>query len=237
MPPQERDRERFYNDLVSRGIPKDEIERVYQSLRGKGYGEAEARRRSQIALERMRAERDLAAKRRVRRRGAEEPALADRRENATVPGPVAYGTAAGPGVPAAPAMAGEGGLRRAGDWLQAVPPRLRRRINGWAWRHGYLITRLGERLDDLVSLVDARRKDYASRPLVTLLAARRPMRGANPFSYSLIETLDALRESAGVLLGERTPAAPGRPVEGSRARAGGAALARVPRAVRGRVPL
>ena len=58
--------DRFYRDLVSRGIPRDEIERVYQSLREKGYGEAEARRRSQIALERLRAERDLAVRRRAR---------------------------------------------------------------------------------------------------------------------------------------------------------------------------
>src|SRR5512137_1635768 len=80
MPPQDRDKERFYDDLVGRGIPKDEIERVYQSLRGKGYGEAEARRRSQIALERMRAERELASRRRARGREAGSPDLSDRRE-------------------------------------------------------------------------------------------------------------------------------------------------------------
>src|SRR5512137_3177249 len=92
MPPQDRDKERFYDDLVSRGIPKEEIERVYQSLRDKGYGEAEARRRSQIALERMRAERDLADRRRAGRRPSEEPLDAERRE------PGAAGPAAATGA-------------------------------------------------------------------------------------------------------------------------------------------
>ena len=96
-------------------------------------------------------------------------------------------------------------LRRAGDWLPAVPPRLRRRINHWAWRHGYLITRLPERLDDLLSLVDPRRKDFASRPLLRLLAERRPLRGMNPFAFSFVDTLDALQETAGLLLGSRSP--------------------------------
>lgn len=204
MQPPDRDRERFYNDLVGRGIPKDEIERVYQSLRGKGYGEAEARRRSQIALERLRVERDLASRRNARRRETAETQIADRREGGAAGGVIAEPDAVA--IPqAASVVSPDGELRRAGDWLPAVPARLRRRINGWAWRRGYLITRLVERIDDLLSLVDARRKDYASRPLVALLAAHRALPGANPFTFSLIETLDALRGSADVLLGERTP--------------------------------
>ena len=203
MQPQDRDRERFYNDLVSRGIPKAEIERVYQSLRGKGYGEAEARRRSQITLERLRAERELTARRRARRHPTATPEVAERREGGGVGEGIAEPNAV-PVAAAASAPSSEGELRRAGDWLPTVPARLRRRINGWAWRRGYLITRLVERLDDLLSLFDARRKDFASRPLVALLAARRALPGANPFTFSLIETLVALRESAGVLLGERS---------------------------------
>src|SRR5512137_795393 len=109
MPPQDRDKERFYDDLVSRGIPKDEIERVYQSLREKGYGEAEARRRSQIALERLRAERDLAGRRRVRQRAMEQATVVERREpsDGLASEPAPEGDAAG--------AAAEGVLRRAGD--------------------------------------------------------------------------------------------------------------------------
>jgi diguanylate cyclase (GGDEF)-like protein len=202
MPPQDRDKERFYNDLVNRGIPKDEIERVYQSLRDKGYGEAEARRRSQIALERLRAERDLAGRRRTRKRAMEESADAERREHAEAAVPVASPGSGSTEPAAAPA---DGELRRAGDWLPDVPARLRRRINHWAWRRGYLITRLPECLADLASIVDPRRKDFASRPLLRLLADHRAMRGMNPFAFSFIDTLDALEESAGLLLGVRTP--------------------------------
>ncbi len=86
-----------------------------------------------------------------------------------------------------------------------MPPRLRRRIDQWAWRHGYLITRLPERLDDLLSIVDPRRKDFAGRPLLKLLAERRPLRGLNPFAYSFVDTLSALEETAGFLLGVRAP--------------------------------
>jgi diguanylate cyclase (GGDEF)-like protein len=200
MPPQDRDRERFYNDLVSRGIPKEEIERVYQSLREKGYGEAEARRRSQIALERLRAERDLADRRRARRRAGEEQPVAERREPVGAAGPEALPGSGTP--PAAAQVAGE--QRRAGDWLPAVPPRLRRRINRWAWRHGYLITRLPEFLGDMLTFVDPRRKDFASRALLRLLAEHRALRGMNPFSFSLVHTLDTLRETAGFLLGTRS---------------------------------
>lgn len=198
MPPHDRDRERLYHDLVSRGIPKAEIERVYQSLREKGYGEREARRRSQIALERLRAEHELAGRRGAPQRPREEQAVVERRER---PGGAARNAAADAGAP----TASDGALRRAGDWLPDVEPRLRRRINGWAWRHGYLITRLRERLDDLASLVDPRRKDFASRALMRLLAERRVLRGMNPFSFSFVDTLSALQENAAVLLGARAP--------------------------------
>jgi diguanylate cyclase (GGDEF)-like protein len=198
MPPQDRDKERFYNDLVSRGTPKEEIERVYQSLREKGYGEAEARRRSQIALERLRAERDLAGRRQQRQRTAAHPAGVERREPSETAVPAA------PGGASEKAQA-EGALRRAGDWLPDVPASLRRRINHWAWRRGYLITRLPECLGDLFSIVAPRRKDFANRTLVRLLAEHRAVRGMNPFAFSFIDTLDALQESAGFLLGARAP--------------------------------
>lgn len=190
----------MYNDLVSRGIPKAEIERVYQSLREKGYGEGEARRRSQIALERLRAEHERAGRRRAPRRTREEPSVVERRRGPRESARIDVVDAAEP----APSASG-GTLRRAVDWLPDVEPRLRRRINAWAWRHGYLITRLHERLDDLASLVDPRRKDCASRALMRLLAERRVLRGLNPFSFSFVDTLAALEETAGFLLGARTP--------------------------------
>jgi len=182
MTPSERDKKSLVDNLLRQGISKQEIEKIHRDLRDRGYGEEEARRRSQLALERMRARRELEE----RRRGRPAP-------------PVAGRPAERSAVPSA-ARPGESG-RRIVDSLPVVPPRLRRRINSWAFRSGLAITRLPERLDDFASIFDGSRPDYVNRALLRLLAARRARRDAHPFEYSFLESLDTLGAAARRLLG------------------------------------
>ena len=182
MRPSERDKNSLVNNLLRQGISKQEIEKIYRDLRDRGYGEEEARRRSQLALERMRAQRELEE----RRRGRQAPPGAGRPdERAAIP------RAARPGESS----------RRVMDSLPVVPPRLRRRINSWAFRSGLAITRLLERLDDFASIFDSSRPDYVNKSLLRLLAARRARRDAHPFEYSFLESLDTLGAAARRLLG------------------------------------
>lgn len=91
-------RDTFKDGLLRQGVPAEEIEKVYRSLREKGYGEEEARRRSRATAERLRILREM-----ERRRSAREGRAA------SVPASVSAG---GP--------RDEPG-RRAVDWLPAVP--------------------------------------------------------------------------------------------------------------------
>ncbi len=184
-----KDQPTFKDSLIRQGIAPDEIQKVYRSLREKGYGEEEARRRSRAALERLKAQRE-----------AEE-----RRKAAPVEAAPRIGAAARTSSGPMPAPDESG--RRAIDQLPEVPQWLRRRINRYAFRNGFLITRVTERLDDLASYFDKTRPDFASRALLRLLADARGFRGANPYRLSFVDTLDALQESAARLLGVRRVAA------------------------------
>lgn len=178
----------FKDDLLRRGVPKEEIKKVYKTLRGKGYGEEEAQRRSRAALQKTKTQNELEE----RRQGTTpppEPASAR---------PAAAGRA--DAQQAAQAAALDDLNRRAVDWLPLVPPWLRRRINRYAYSRGFLITRLPERFDDFMSLFDATRADYASRALLRLIAAEKGYHDQNPFQLSFIDTLNALRDSARILL-------------------------------------
>ncbi len=83
-----------------------------------------------------------------------------------------------------------------------MPPWLRRRINRYAYRNGFLITRLLERVEDLLSLFDPAREDFVSFAFMRLLAERKEGRDGNPFALSFIDTLDALRVSARTFVGK-----------------------------------
>jgi len=69
-----RDKETIKENLLRQGVPADEIQKVYRTLRGKGYGEEEARQRSSEALERMRQLRALQERRRAAQGGQRRPA-------------------------------------------------------------------------------------------------------------------------------------------------------------------
>src|SRR5271157_5353974 len=180
----DKEKANFKDGLLRQGVPAEEIEKVYRSLREKGYGEEEARRRSRATAERLRILREM-----ERRRNAQNA-----RE----------GRAASVAAPAVSAAASRGELgRRAVDWVPAVPQWLRRRINRYAYRNGYLITRLPQRLEDFMSHFDASRPDLVSRALLALLADEKGFQKRNPYNLSFVDTLDALRESAGRLMGRR----------------------------------
>ena len=173
----------FKDGLLRQGIAPEEIQKVYRTLREKGYGEEEARKRSRAALERLKNIKEME----------------ERRRNAAASG----GTeVVRPRTGTVLAAEGEPG-RRAVDWVAAVPQWLRRRINRYAYKNGFLITRLPQRFEDFVSHFDQSRPDLVSRPFLALLADERGIRGQNPFHLSLIDTLDALNEAAGRLLGQR----------------------------------
>jgi diguanylate cyclase (GGDEF)-like protein len=194
MSSEDKEKATFKDGLLRQGVPAEEIQKVYRSLREKGYGEEEARKRSRAALERLKSIREMEERRRA--------ALA------------AQGGAAGPALAGASSAAAEKEQgRRAVDWVPAVPQWLRRRINRYAYKNGYLITRLPQRFDDFMSYFDHSRPDFVSRALLALLADERGFRGENPYHLSFIDTLDALRDSAGRLMGRRAAGDPSRKAE------------------------
>jgi hypothetical protein len=192
MPSSDHENSDLYN-LISRGIPRHEIDRVYKNLRARGYGEEEALRRSRTVLSQMKAQRDLEERRKNMRRAEMEKAGAmpvDSRSG---------GKSLWPGR-----LDSSLPRRRAVDWVPPLSPRLRRKINRWSFRRGLRIARIPERWNDFLSIFDKSRRDYVSREFLQLLAERRGYL-SNPFEYSFIDVLDALRHSSRRLLGGERP--------------------------------
>jgi diguanylate cyclase (GGDEF)-like protein len=188
MPSTEKDKESFADNLRRQGVAPDDIQKVYRTLREKGYGEEEARRRSTAVLEQLRAQR----------------ALEERRKAAAAARDAAPARGAGPRSAVPPAAERS---RRAKDWFPETPAWLRGRVNRYAFRNGFLATRLPERLNDFLHLFDRRRGDYVNRALLVLLADEKGYRGRNPYHLSFIDTLDAMRDAAFRFLGSRPAAA------------------------------
>jgi diguanylate cyclase (GGDEF)-like protein len=211
MPSQEKDKQNLVDNLLRQGLSKQEIDKVYHTLREKGYGEEEARRRSRAALEGLKAQRELEERRRATvgkmppgAAAGMPPGAAAARAGVKQAGGMPPGAAGGmpPGAAALPSAETDRN-RRAVDWMPEVPPWLRRRINRYAFRGGFLITRLPERFDDFMSVFDHRQEDFVNRALLRLLSDASGYRGENPFTLSFIDDLDALRDSARRLLGRR----------------------------------
>jgi diguanylate cyclase (GGDEF)-like protein len=186
----ERSNPDLYNRLIAKGVSPKEIERVYRTLRERGYGEEEARNRSRAILSRVKAARDLSERRKGRIREAYEPAdeWGETLEE----------------LPSAEAP-DEEMKRRAVDWLSPLTPRLRRKIDFWAFRNGFRIVRFGELFNDFLGLFNKRRKDHVSRDFLKLLADRKGFLLTNPFELSLIDTLSALRHASRRILGADRP--------------------------------
>jgi diguanylate cyclase (GGDEF)-like protein len=169
-------------------VSKYEIEQLYGKLRQKGYGEEEARRRYDETLRRIQNQRRLAERRR-RRVGGGDDDFVGRRRGAD---PIAEPSSADAESP----------KRRVEDFLPEVPPKLRRRINKWAFRNGFLICGLRERLADVFSYFNPQVIDGVNPRLLRLLVVKRGYLGDNPYNYTFIDNLDALYRSARVLLGK-----------------------------------
>ncbi len=210
MPTEEKDQNTLYENLLKRGVSKEQIERVYRDLREKGYGEEEARRRSRATFDRQkpqppvkdrRAETPAPAASPARRAppAREGPSQRNAREGAS--GLVSLGLERQAEKSPQPQQPSPEGGKRAIDWLPTVPPWLRRRINRYAYRNGFLITRFMERVGDFLSVLDPAREDFISLPFMRLLAERSGYLGRNPFELSFIDDLDALRDSARTLMG------------------------------------
>lgn len=178
----------LYKRLVEQGVSKYEIERLYGKLRQKGYGEEEARRRYDETLRRIQNQRRLAERRR-------------RREEGSADSPAGRRRAQSPEVEAAPVGNGSP-KRRVEDFLPEVSPRLRRRINKWAFRNHFLICGFRERFADVLSFFNPRIIDAVNPRLIRLLVVKRGYLGDNPYNYTFIDNLDALYRSARVLLGK-----------------------------------
>lgn len=176
----------LYKNLLKKGLSPQDIDKVQKDLREKGYGSEEEMRRSRSLLARMKAQKELDQ----RRKGKDRPAP-----------PAAEAKKPPRPRPAAAERGKEPQRMRAADWMAPVSPALRRRINRWAYRNGYSVVRLAERWDDFLSLFNKARKDYASRDFIRLLSRRLGWEGANPYSLSFIDALDALTHSSRKLLG------------------------------------
>jgi diguanylate cyclase (GGDEF)-like protein len=187
MPGPGKDQNNMIDNLLQQGVPQADITKVYQSLREKGYGEEEARRRSRAAIERLKEMKKLEERRSQR---------------------LAASSKSGSAAKAAPAVNDPDLSRRAVDSLPALPLWLRRQINRYSFRNGFLATRMSERFDDMICTFDPKRPDYVSPLLVRLLAEEQGYREANPYHLSFIDTLDALRDSASRLLGRQDPNRP-----------------------------
>jgi diguanylate cyclase (GGDEF)-like protein len=200
MPGIDDDKSKLMDSLLRQGISKEEIDKVYRTLREKGYGEEEARRRSRAALENLRAQKEAEEKRRAAA-AARPPAQQPSRERRTRAWAKSEATR--------PVPEGDR-ARRAVDWLPDVPPWLRRRINHYAYRRGLLITRLPERISDMLAIFDPARPDYVNPALLRMLSRSTGYRGENPSQLSFIDDLDALADSAQKLLGGRAHPRPAR---------------------------
>ncbi len=176
---EERDKA-LYRKLLEEGTPKEEIEAVYKKLRARGYGEAAAARRMQQAMQHMQQQnRDGTAT-----PSARQPAAARTTES---------------GYPDKPAR-----LPDDSEPAQQLPlmPRLRRRVNRWAFRRGLLITGVTQRWHDALSLVRPREPDTAHPRLIRALASPHNVTTLAPDEWSLADTLHALRSSSRRLIGE-----------------------------------
>lgn len=177
----------LYNKLLADGTPREEIEAVYRKLRDRGYGEAAAARRMEQAIRRMHEQSGSG-------RAAEEdrPVQSIAEAESSLPEE----------SPRLPLSGGTPANEYETTRQLPVAPRLRRRINRWAFRRGLLITGLAQRWHDAMSLLRPSQPDHANPRLVRALAAPHNLTTQPPDEYSLADTVHALRNSSRRMLGE-----------------------------------
>ena len=171
-------------------------EKLLEELLGRGYGVDERKRRREKWLRSVEA-RNRIEKRRQRER---QPQRTDRRSVPAVLGERA--SEDGVAVPADPRS------RREEDALVRPSPRLRRRIDRYAYRNGYRITGPYERVMSFFTHFLPDIRDGVSWSLVEMLVRGRGYRVDNPAAYCLADNMDALYFSSRLLLGRQGHARP-----------------------------
>ncbi len=160
-------------------------EKLLQELLNKGYGEDERKLRREKWLRNQKVRKDLEH----RRNGRYPSSITERRESSEE-------------MILPPESADENDLhRRAQDAVQALASKLRRRIDAYAYRNGYLVTGLFERFLSICTVFFPRIKDYINKRLLRRLVRGKGFRWNNPFDYCLMDNLDALAFSSRFLLG------------------------------------
>ncbi len=94
--------------------------------------------------------------------------------------------------------------RRLEDLLQDISPKLRFKIDTWAFFNGYAITHFPEWFKDFFLIFNPRLKDYINNSLSELLLSEKGFRTGNPNKYSLRDTIYELVELSNLLLGSKS---------------------------------
>ncbi len=176
----------LYHRLLDRGVPETEIDRVYESLRKKGYGQDAAVRRMDEAIKKMNRSGSRSAG--VIRR--ERPPTIEEVER-TLPDTL---------------FSGDGTARHQQQEVikQAARPAaaLRRKLNAWSVRQGLLIAGLPQRWHDFLSLFRPSIPDLVHPRLIRELTTPHGYAQVSVREFSLVDTLGALRRSSRHLLGD-----------------------------------
>jgi GGDEF domain-containing protein len=160
-------------------------EKLLQELLNKGYGEDERKLRREKWLRNQKVRRDLEH----RRNGRYPPSIIKQRESSEE-------------MMLPPEPADESDLHgRDQDAVKSLASKLRRRIDAYAYRNGYLVTGLFERCLSICTVFFPHIKDYINKRLLRRLVRGKGFRWNNPFDYCLMDNLDALAFSSRFLLG------------------------------------
>ncbi|TVR05565.1 MAG: GGDEF domain-containing protein [Spirochaetaceae bacterium] len=176
----------LYHRLLDRGVPETEIDRVYRSLRKKGYGQDAAVRRMDEAIKKMNPPGSPNSGVILR----ERPPTIEEVEQAL---PETLFTGDGSGH-----SSQEGARKRAARPAAA----LRRKLNAWSFRQGLLITGLPQRWHDFLSLFRPSMPDLVHPRLIRELTTPHGLAQVSVHEFSLVDTLAALRRSSRHLLGD-----------------------------------
>ncbi len=95
----------------------------------------------------------------------------------------------------------EAGVRRMEDSLGPLSPALRRRIDRYAWRGGFLATGFAERLRSMLTVLAPTLEDWVARGLVRHLVGLPGGDPSDPVACSMLDGVQMLSAAARLLLG------------------------------------
>lgn len=94
--------------------------------------------------------------------------------------------------------------RRLEDLLQDISPKLRFKIDTYAFFNGYAITHFPEWFKDFFLFFNRNLKDYINNSLAEILLSDKGFKTGNPNKYSLRDTIYELVELSSLLLGSKS---------------------------------